>query len=107
MAPTLLIQAYKSAHTSIIDRLSIEFASALQRRIIGGSLECLYCFNRHFFKKHFFHRKFNIERRFSVRLTSHNFSSIKERAAPAIWGSLIFGYSQRNNHNANNLSLTE
>ena len=39
MAPTLLIQAYKSAHTSIINRLSIEFASNLHRLCKGGSLE--------------------------------------------------------------------
>ena len=39
MASTLLIQAYKSAHTSIIDRLSIEFASNLHRLCNGGSLE--------------------------------------------------------------------
>ena len=39
MASTLLIQAYKSAHTSIIDRLSIEFASALHRICIGFATE--------------------------------------------------------------------
>ena len=43
MASTLLIQAYKSAHTSIIDRLSIEFASNLHRLCTGGSLEDHWC----------------------------------------------------------------
>ena len=43
MASTLLIQAYKSAHTSIIDRLSIEFASNLHRLCNGGSLEDHWC----------------------------------------------------------------
>ena len=48
-----LIQVSSIDFPSNLHRLCIEFASALQRRIIGGSLVCLYCFNRHFFKMHF------------------------------------------------------
>ena len=42
-APTMLIQASNSALTSIIDRLSIEFASNLHRLCNGGSLEDHWC----------------------------------------------------------------
>ena len=45
-----LIQVSSIDFPSNLHRICIEFASALQRRIIGGSLECLYCFNRHFLK---------------------------------------------------------